>query len=639
MIRFFCRTLRPWASVLALAALTGSFVSSVRADGDREVITAEEIEQQKPATLMELLNRLVGLGSSGNQLSLRGVPSVALYVDGFPRGGNVVEVDKIKPQDVARIEILRGAASSRYGAEALGGAVIVTTKQGASRWGVDVVQGYNSLDSRYSRAIASGSHGDAGLRLSFEDGLTNKVFITDPHNNPFPSLAQTQDAFQTKREGNAKGSYRRDWLNTGVEVNYLEQTYNYGRPNAFNEYTTVRSKLMAEAAFGDLKLSSNLLYQDYSVDVFRDAGGLDAAGLAPFLRGLETTRTVNLETQAGYRDFNLGLVYGNEREEIDRRPDGSGRRIFRLQDTVDRIGVFAGYGFNFWTDWRFDLGGRYDLYNYSDISVFSSGRLTHEPETTKKAFNPKASLSWKALPWLSLRTSAATGFIPPAPSTLYFRQEQPSYRIVANPGLKPEESLTVDFGLEGSYRDRTKFGLTFFYTRWTDKVEMLTIAGTPAIQTYKNLGESESKGVEFSLNQRITDDLNASLNYTLNFTKITDALDPEVIGNQLPFQPRHRLNAVLDYRGPWSTSARANLHYESEQFMDFRNIVRDEQGITWLNGDYAILDLLFTKKFRWSGTGLDLTFAVSNLFDSRYQKNFFHQDPGRVFRGELAVKF
>jgi TonB-dependent Receptor Plug Domain. len=86
------------------------------ADNSREIISAAEIEREKPASLMELLRKRGGLGDSSGALSLRGVPKIALYVDGFSRGGAVTELEKIKPQDVASIEIIRGAASNRYGA-------------------------------------------------------------------------------------------------------------------------------------------------------------------------------------------------------------------------------------------------------------------------------------------------------------------------------------------------------------------------------------------------------------------------------------------------------------------------------------------------------------------------------------------
>jgi outer membrane receptor protein involved in Fe transport len=637
-VRSRLKPLSQWSiPVLGLCLLLACAQPS-HADGDREIITVEEIEIQKPATLMELLNRRVGMGNGGNQLSLRGVPGVAVYVDGFARGSSAAEIDKIKPQDVMRIEILRGAASARYGAEALGGAVVVTTRQSVKSWEVDAVQGYNSFDSRYSRVIGSGSLDDVGIRLSFEDSLSNRTSVMDRANNPFVSQIHVQDAYLTKREGDFKANYRHDWLKTAANLTYLEQTRNYGRPNSYNEYTTLRSKWLTEADFGELKLSANLLYEENGTDVFRDAGGTEAAGLSLYLQGPERTDTFRIELQASYGDLNLGVIHSNDWETIDQNLVADGRKLFGLKDSVEQLGIFASYGLNFFDDWRFDLSGRYDRYRYYDVAVYSSDRLSHEPESMLDTFNPKLGLSWKALSWLSLRASAATGFIPPSPATRYYRREQPTYIVVANPGLKPEQSETVDFGIQASWQD-TKAGLTLFYTRWTDKVERLTTSGIPAIQTLNNLGQSVSRGAEFSFSRQLNDDLSVSLNYTLNLTEITEAVDAAVVGNRLAFQPMHRLNAVLEYRGFWDSTTRLNLHYESEQYMDYRNIDRDQQGFSWLNNDYVAVDLLVSRKFKLKSSSVDLTFGINNLFDNSYAKNFFQVDPGREVRGEIGIHF
>jgi outer membrane receptor for ferrienterochelin and colicin len=86
---------------------------------DKEVITFDDIEKERPATLMELLKKRVGLGDSNGSITLRGIPNVAVYLDGVPVGGAVVWLDRIKPEDVERIEVYRGAASSRFGADAI----------------------------------------------------------------------------------------------------------------------------------------------------------------------------------------------------------------------------------------------------------------------------------------------------------------------------------------------------------------------------------------------------------------------------------------------------------------------------------------------------------------------------------------
>jgi outer membrane receptor protein involved in Fe transport len=605
------------------------------ADNGLEVITTEDIEREKPASLMELLRKRGGVGDSSGALSLRGVPKVALYVDGFSRGGSVLELDKVKPQDVARIEIVRGAASNRYGADALGGAIIVTTLQAKPKMSLDLVQGYDSLDSHYSRAIASGGRDGIDIRVSFEDSLSNRWMI-QRSDSPLTSLAQTQDTWFAKRGGDIKAAYRNDWLTAGAELNYLEQTRNYGRPNDYNDYTTVRPRLFSEMHFGDLTLNGKLMYEDLRTDVYRDSGNV--SDLALYMQGPETENNFNLEVQGEYGGFNAGLVYAVNQAGIEQNLADGGRRLFGMKSTVDRMGLFAGYGLDFFGDWHLDVSGRYDQYDYSDISIYDAGLETHEADAFKQAFNPKLVLSWKALPWLSLRGSAATGFVPPDPVTLYYRQTRPNYLILPNPGLRPEQSTTLDFGFETAWQGG-KAELTWFYTRWTDKMERLVTAGTPTTQQIVNIGSSESEGLEFSLQQHLLEGLNLSFNYTLTATQITESLNAAYIGNELAYQPRHRINAVLTYTGIKDLTARLNLHHESEQYMDFRNLRRDAAGNAWYNQAYTTLDFLLSKKLQWAGKGINLTLALNNLTDNRFQKSLFQVDVGRVVRGEIGVQF
>lgn len=614
------------------------FAATAWGGGDKEIITSKDIEREKPASLMELLRKRVGLGDAGGSLTLRGVPGVALYVDGFPESGSVTAIEKIKPQDVFSIEILRGAASSRYGADALGGALIIKTKGAKQEWSLDLIQGYDTFDSRYTRAIGSGALGETKLRLSLQDNKTNRFFNIDRDNIPFPSLYPVETSFSTNQEGNLKVEYGADSNRAGLNLNYREQKWQWGRPNYHRTDRTITPKFFWNTEFGGIKFSSNLGYEARETHLLRDRGGTEGSGLDPFLRIVADYNNLLVELKANWQDLNVGVIYGLDEEDNQQWEYDSGRKVFSLQDTVERVAGFADWSWDFWKNWQMDLSGRYDHYRYRDITVFSSGSESEQPSTVKQSFNPKAAISWQSLPWLGLRTSVATGFIPPSPSTLYFQQEQPTFRVEPNPGLQPEQSLTLDFGLEAKW-EGTEAGLTLFYTRWTDKIERLTVAGTPAIQTMVNLGESESNGAELSLNTTLLDGLDLALNYTLTFTEIVKSLDPAIVGNELPYQPRHRLNAVLTYQGIPDLTARLNLHYESSQFMDIRNLERDDQGYSWVNGDYATVDCLLTRKFGWGQTGIDLTLAVNNLFNNHYAKGFFQRDPGRVIRGEIAVRF
>ncbi len=138
-----------------------------------EVITAEEIEAAGAVDIDDVLRGKapgfqvqgqVGLAGSGSQILIRGLSSIEgrnrplIYVDGirmndrgaYESSGNTADqaatvLNSINPQDIERIEIIKGAAASTlYGTEASAGVIQIFTKRGAvgrPRWTFAIEQG------------------------------------------------------------------------------------------------------------------------------------------------------------------------------------------------------------------------------------------------------------------------------------------------------------------------------------------------------------------------------------------------------------------------------------------------------------------------------------------------------------------
>lgn len=78
------------------------------------------------------------VGQEGYSIQLRGVtsrsdPGILVVVDGIPyKDNNADALNKINPQDIENITILKDAQAAIYGARAAGGVLLVTTKKGKS---------------------------------------------------------------------------------------------------------------------------------------------------------------------------------------------------------------------------------------------------------------------------------------------------------------------------------------------------------------------------------------------------------------------------------------------------------------------------------------------------------------------------
>lgn len=107
-----------------------------------EVVTHEKLEQTQAKTLRDALKGALGVNvfndfQGRSNVSIRGSESrhVLIMVDGKRLGGelsynsaNAWDVDRIRMEDVEKVEIIRGPAGALYGSDAMGGVINVITK-------------------------------------------------------------------------------------------------------------------------------------------------------------------------------------------------------------------------------------------------------------------------------------------------------------------------------------------------------------------------------------------------------------------------------------------------------------------------------------------------------------------------------
>ena len=110
---------------------------TIHAGHDAVIVTAEEIETLQAHTMADILNNVPGLSAGSSSVSIHGNYKVRVYVDGRPlndptssHGG--IKWDLVSPSDIEKIEILRGKGGVRYGRDASGGVILITTKDGSS---------------------------------------------------------------------------------------------------------------------------------------------------------------------------------------------------------------------------------------------------------------------------------------------------------------------------------------------------------------------------------------------------------------------------------------------------------------------------------------------------------------------------
>ncbi len=625
-----------WCLVFAMNAVPAQTVPQP----DVALITADEIARDKPADVVELLRARVGLDENNSTITMRGVKGIAIFVDGF--SSSTAELKALKPEQIERIEILRGAASARFGAQAMGGAIAVTTRSARGAWRVDAVQGLDSRLGHYTRVTGSREAQTLNWSLMAEDRVT-EGFRTVP-DSPFPYQITVDDERSTTQTVDARLGWRQERLEVSLNFKRADNWSYFGRPNWQFDWRTDNLRTQLAWRIGDaVTLDAAAGEERYDSAGVRDRGtGIDAAGLAPELW---------LTDHARQREASLGLAWtmgdwqariGANLIDLDEGyavSDVVTRVIASsAQSTVRKRAIYVNAEGTAGPT-RIEFGLRHDRQRYAAFSVYELGPPAYTITgggVVKSATSPKLALSWPVGAHDQLRASIGTGFAPPGASLLYNHYLGSGSETLANPALKPERSTTIDLGYAHRGAD-LDWGLTVFATRWTDKIATRIVDdGVPVVQQAQNVGIVNAHGLEAQWSQRWGAHWSASANYTYTRTRVAEDLsNPALVGNALPDMPVHKANASLSYDGGAGWNTRARVRAVGSTYTDDANTVTDARGYRWKKAGYAVIDLSST----WRTPRWELTLALDNAFDRDYVTGFFwHQEP-RTVRAELSLHF
>lgn len=612
-------------------------------DTDASLITAADIAREKPVDLVEMLRSRVGLDENNSVITMRGVRGIAIFVDGF--ASSMAELKSLKPEQVEQVEILRGAASARFGAEAMGGAIAVATRGAHRGLHGSLVQGVDSRRGRYTRVAGGRDAGGLGWSLLAEDRVANG-FRTVP-DSPFPYQITVTDERSKTRLLDGKLGWRNGAVDVSVNLKRADDWAFFGRPNWAFDWRTDNARAQASwRATEALTLEASLGEEQYDSSGVRDRGtGIDAAGLLPEQRLVQRYRqregTLALAWNRDGRQARVGVNRVDLAETFGSADYATGWTSMTADSTIRKEAAFASADLAVGAG-RLELGLRRDLQRYLSSRVYDAGppaQSTQGGGVVKSATSPKAALSWPLAGGYRLRGSVGTGFSPPQASALYNGYTGAGSVTLANPGLKPETSTSADISLArgaAGGQGNADWSLTLFATRWRDKIATRIVSyGAPLVQQPQNVGEVMARGLEAQWSGRLAEGWSAAANYTYARTRIVrDQADPTLVGNELPDMPRHKANLALSWEPDAGFAARAKLRAVGSAYTDDANTVTDARGYRWKKPTYAVLDLATT----WRRPNWEFTLALDNALDRDYVTGFFWHGEPRTLRGELTLR-
>jgi vitamin B12 transporter len=230
--------------------------------GDVSVISREEIDRAGQSTITELLSTQPGIemdstGGVGSTsfIRIRGnnSQSVVVLIDGMrvsSATSGTTNFSQIALSQIERIEILRGPASSLYGADAIGGVIQIFTQKGNGRPNASVTAGYGSNNTKDISATLSASNDSTAAYLGVNsistDGISSLSVNSgyDSDNDSFKNLTINANISHQINDGHAisghvyksNGRYNTDNSNAPAFNDNAQQILSLQSKNKVNNY-------------------------------------------------------------------------------------------------------------------------------------------------------------------------------------------------------------------------------------------------------------------------------------------------------------------------------------------------------------------------------------------------------------------
>jgi vitamin B12 transporter len=566
--------------------------------GTVSVITGEDFRKFNYTTVEEALRTVPGVdvrrsGSLGKttSLSIRGANpnQVQVLVDGVrvksPTLGQA-DLSDLAPEQIERIEIIRGPQSTLYGADAMGGVVNIITRKGAGPPGGTVQQEVGNLDTLVSRGSVSGSTGPFDYAMSGYHLESNGESINDGVDQLAAALRL---GVSLPLRSHLDFTLRWNKTDAGVPVKFVgtpNPIVPTIDPNARQESETLVTTLgfrsrpvdwwETEARIG--RYWNNVAFIDRP-DPFPcppATGGPPCDFPGRFKVERREAEWLNHFHIGTWSTSTIGLEYRHEEANV--------------QGT-------SAFGPVNWTRSAFFQ----QQFRFFDRLFMSAGVRIEDNHVFGTTTTERGSLAYLVKEWgTRIHGSAGSGFRAPTFNDLFF----PGF---SNPDLKPEHSFGYDFGVDQKlWNDRIRLGLTYFHTSFTDLIACCeAIPEFPFVIT-SNIGKARAAGIEFTSEVDLLDTLTASVNYTYTDTKNL------LTGRPLPREPFHRWNIGLT----WQPIPRLFLFAQAlaltRQFDTLGDVYNSGHTRIDVGGTLRLLDRHGFLK------ALDLTARIDNLLNEGY---------------------
>ena len=582
--------------------ITANRLKNTKADtpADVTVITSQQITDRGYRTVTDALEDVPGarvLDASGpafeRRVILNGDDRVVVMVDGrrvnnsmgLTSGKSTFDANTLPGVSmIERIEVVKGGASTLYGADAVGGVINIITKTPEETTGT-VHVGYGSWGTQDLGVSFGGKQDKTGFQVGVNRNKASYLKYKDTNGDTKRWDGQsdyTQDAISLKltQDFTKSDGLTVNYDYSNLDGNFHSGLYTYGMPNMDQRHAT--------------KKTNNV---GVRYDWNRDAGN---SGYVQAYRNY-------------YAYSNFGTFSYNDGDMNETDWGLEGQQNFVLSDTntlvagleyrnakVDHVGIYTDGKYNnkavflqdqwkFAPTWQLNTGVRYD--DHSKAGNRTTGSVAVNKKFSKDS---NAYISWNSV------------FRAPTTDDLFYRDSYDFMR--GNENLKPETGNVWSAGYNFKINPKTDVGITGFYSQLNDAIRW---ADYGYYWQAENINKQKKRGMSLS----VTHHLNKlwELNAAYTYVKVEDDKnDGKGYVKDVSYAPNYYQAGVRYHDTKWNVSltGRGGSGLSGEKYGEH---------------NYFTLDLAARYKFNQSWTGFANFYNLNNAA---------YAEQGRVMNGQ-----
>ena len=589
------------------------------------VITQQEIQDRQTVVLSDLLASTPGVsfsrtGGVGGTTSLR--------IRGAETDQTIVVIDGVKLNDpastgggynsanlfvgdVERVEVLRGAQSTLWGSQAIGGVVNIVTTVPKKEFEASASAEGGSLGTGYGKVALGGADGRLTWRLAGDyyttDGISSFANGTERDGYHHSGVSgrfgyEFSDDFSVDLRG-VYSRGRNEFDGFPAPLFAFADTPEYGTTKELVGYAGVNFGMLD----GRLKNRLAFGYTDTDRDNYNPSQAVtpvtfDAAG-----------KNKRIEYQGSFAIIpGWDAVFGAEHESSSFRTASPSAFTPNPTPSTAKVGINSGY-----VQIQAELVKGLTL---------TGGLRDDSHDTFGNRVLGQAAAAWSLNDGSTIvRASFGQGFKAP---TLY-----QLYSVYGNTALRPEESNSFDGGIEQHFLDHTlKFSATGFYRKSENQIDFVSCPGVNPLCTpgkpgvYDNIAQTRAQGIELE-GSVVIEAFKIKANYTYTDT---DNVSPgnANFGKELARRPKHQANVSASYEWPMDITTGVDLHYVGNTY--------DTAANTFVLPAHTLIDVRVAWQFNEM---VEVYGRAENLTDEIYQTTRNYGTLPRTFIGGVRVKY